>query len=316
MGPWFLPPHAKPVRPGRPAGPHRHLDERRRGPAPDPGSQHRSGLVSGGTPTSGQVDRRFDGYVFDLDGTLYLGDALLPGAAETVLALRAMGSRTVFLTNKPLERPSDYAAKLTRLGIPTQASEVVSSTDALVRYLRRNAPDARLYPVAEPLLWDILREAGWELTEDPARIDVVVVSFDRTFDYGKLQIAFDAVRAGARIVATNPDAFCPMPGGALPDCAAMLAAIEASTGARAEAIVGKPSPHMAAMLLDRLALVAERTLLVGDRLATDMRMAIEAGMVSALVLTGATSRADVEHSPIRPCYLLESVADLVPRVDR
>lgn len=266
--------------------------------------------------TGGPVERRFDGYVFDLDGTLYLGDALLPGAAETVLTLRARGSRTVFLTNKPLERPSDYAAKLTRLGIPTEAAEVVSSTDALLRYLRLSAAGTRLYPVAEPLLWDMLREDGWELTADPARIDVVVVSFDRTFDYAKLQIAFDAVRAGARIVATNPDAFCPVPGGGLPDCAAMLAAIEACTGARAEAIVGKPSPHMAATLLDRLALVPERTLLVGDRLATDMRMAIEAGMASALVLTGATNRADVERSLIRPRYLLESVADLVPPVDR
>lgn len=258
------------------------------------------------------VERRYDGYVFDLDGTLYLGDALLPGARDTVLALRAAGSRTVFLTNKPLERPADYAAKLTRLGIPARPSEVVSSTDALLRYLHLHAAGARLYPVAEPLLWELLADDGWELTEDPARIDVVVVSFDRTFAYPKLQIAFDAVRGGARIVATNPDAYCPVPGGGLPDCAAMLAAIEACTGARAEAIVGKPSPHMAATLLDRLALVADRTLLVGDRLATDMRMAIEAGMAPALVLSGATTREDLDRSPIRPRYVLATVADIVP----
>jgi len=258
------------------------------------------------------VERRFDGYVFDLDGTVYLGDGLLPGARDTVLALRAAGSRTVFLTNKPLERPADYAAKLTRLGIPAAPSDVVSSTDALLRYLRLHAAGARLYPVAEPLLWDLLADDGWELTEDPGAIDVVVVSFDRTFSYQKLQVAFDAVRAGARIVATNPDAYCPVPGGGLPDCAAMLAAIEASTGARAEAVVGKPSPYMAATLLDRLALVAAQTLLVGDRLATDMRMAIEAGMVSALVLSGATTRLDVERSEIRPDYVLDTVADVLP----
>jgi NagD protein len=268
--------------------------------------------VSAAVPPKARLDRRFDGYVFDLDGTVYLGDGLLPGARDAVLALRAAGSRTVFLTNKPLERPADYAAKLTRLGIPAQPTEVVSSTDALLRYLRLHAAGARLYPVAEPLLWDLLAEDGWQLTEDPGAVDVVVVSFDRTFTYRKLQIAFDAVRAGARIVATNPDAYCPVPGGGLPDCAAMLAAIEASTGARAEAVVGKPSPHMAATLLDRLALVAERTLLVGDRLATDMRMAIEAGMVSALVLTGATTPLDVERSEIRPDYVLASLADVVP----
>ena len=259
-----------------------------------------------------RVERRYDGYVFDLDGTLYLGETLLPGARDAVLALRAAGSRTVFLTNKPLERPADYAAKLTRLGIPATALEVVSSTDALLRYLRLHAAGARLYPVAEPLLWEMLGEEGWELTDDPARIDVVVVSFDRTFAYPKLQVAFDAVRAGARIVATNPDAYCPVPGGGLPDCAAMLAAIEACTGARAEAIVGKPSPHMAATLIERLALVADRTLLVGDRLETDMRMAIEAGMVPALVLSGATTRRDVARSSARPRYVLASVADIVP----
>ena len=259
-----------------------------------------------------RLERRYDGYVFDLDGTLYLGETLLPGARDAVLALRAAGSRTVFLTNKPLERPADYAAKLTRLGIPATALEVVSSTDALLRYLRLHAAGARLYPVAEPLLWEMLGEEGWELSDDPARIDVVVVSFDRTFAYPKLQVAFDAVRAGARFVATNPDAYCPVPGGGLPDCAAMLAAIEACTGARAEAIVGKPSPHMAATLLERLALVADRTLLVGDWLETDMRMAIEAGMVPALVLSGATTRRDVARSSARPRYVLASVADIVP----
>lgn len=263
-------------------------------------------------PARSQVERRFDGYVFDLDGTIYLGDALLPGALHAVETLRGAGARTIFLTNKPLERPADYAAKLTRLGLPTDPHEVVSSTDALLRYLRLRAPGARLYPVAEPLLWDILAEDGWELTDDARRIDVVVVSFDRTFSYAKLQVAFDAVRAGARIVATNPDAYCPVPGGGLPDCAAMLAAIEASSGGRAEAIVGKPSPHMAATLLDRLALVADRTLLVGDRLATDMRMALEAGMASALVLTGATTRDDVARSPFVPRYVLDSVAGIVP----
>ncbi len=273
-------------------------------------------LGAGGVARKGgpldRVERRYDGYVFDLDGTLYLGETLLPGARDAVLALRAAGSRTVFLTNKPLERPADYAAKLTRLGIPATALEVVSSTDALLRYLRLHAAGARLYPVAEPLLWEMLGEEGWELSDDPARIDVVVVSFDRTFAYPKLQVAFDAVRAGARIVATNPDAYCPVPGGGLPDCAAMLAAIEACTGARAEAIVGKPSPHMAATLIERLALVADRTLLVGDRLETDMRMAIEAGMVPALVLSGATTRRDVARSSARPRYVLASVADIVP----
>ena len=256
-------------------------------------------------------ERHFDGYLFDLDGTVYLGDELLPEAKETLGELKAR-SNVVYLTNKPLETPADYAAKLTRLGVETSPEEVISSTDALLLYLREHAPEARLFVVGERPLVQLLGLAGYEVAQDASGVDVVVVSFDRTFDYRKLKVAFDAVRGGARIVATNPDAFCPSPDGGLPDCAAMLAAIEASTGASAEAIVGKPSPHMAAALLERLGVPARDTLLVGDRLATDVRMANEAGMASALILTGATGLEEVRGSPDPPDYVIEHLGDLLP----
>jgi HAD superfamily hydrolase (TIGR01450 family) len=256
-------------------------------------------------------DRIFAGYVFDLDGTVYLGDELLPGAKETLDELKRV-SKVVYLTNKPLEMPTDYAAKLTRLGVETSPEEVVSSTDSLLLYLGRHAPGAHLFVVGEPPLKRLLADAGYDVVDEADRVDVVVVSFDRTFDYAKLQTAFDAVRAGARIVATNPDAYCPLPGGGgLPDCAAMLAAVEASTGARAEAIVGKPSRHMADALLERLGVPARETLLVGDRLATDVRMAKHAGMAGALVLTGATSLEEAQGSADRADYILGGLAELL-----
>jgi NagD protein len=256
----------------------------------------------------------FGGYVFDLDGTLYLGEGLLPGAADALAAIRDHGSRVAFLTNKPLEAPAAYAAKLTGLGIPAEPDEVVTSTDALLRYLQAHAAGSRILPIAEPLLVDLVRGAGFEIVglDRPDDADLVVVSWDRTFDYDKLVAAFRAVRAGARIVATNPDPFCPTPDGDLPDCAAMLAAIEASTGATAEAIVGKPSRHMAETLLERIALPASDTLLVGDRLLTDMRMAHEAGMASALVLTGATPRSALADAAYIPDYVLDGVAQVLP----
>jgi HAD superfamily hydrolase (TIGR01450 family) len=257
-------------------------------------------------------NRLFDGYVFDLDGTVYLGDELLPEARETLDELKQRSS-VVYLTNKPLEMPADYAAKLTRLGVKTRPEEVISSTDALLLYLGRHAPEARLFVVGEPPLIQLLSLAGYEVVQDAADVDVVVVSFDRTFDYRKLKISFDAVRGGARIVATNPDAYCPTSDGGLPDCAAMLAAIEASTGVSAEAIVGKPSPHMAATLLDRLGVPAQDTLLTGDRLATDIRMANEAGMASALVLTGATGLDEALRSEDRPDYVIGHLGELLPR---
>jgi HAD superfamily hydrolase (TIGR01450 family) len=258
-------------------------------------------------------ERLFDGYVFDLDGTVYLGEELLPGAKETLGALKER-SGVVYLTNKPLEMPADYAAKLSRLGVETGPDEVISSTDALLLYLERHAPEARLFVVGEPPLIQLLISAGYDVLQEAEGVEVVVVSFDRTFDYRKLQVSFDAVRAGARIVATNPDAYCPTPGGGgLPDCAAMLAAIEASTGAHAEAIVGKPSPHMALALLDRLGVPARDTLLVGDRLATDIRMANEAGIASALVLTGATGLEEAADYPDPPDYVIRTLGELLPR---
>lgn len=255
-------------------------------------------------------DRIFGGYVFDLDGTVYLGDELLPGAKETLGELKRL-SRVVYLTNKPLQMPADYAAKLTGLGVETLSEEVVSSTDALLLYLGRYAPGARLFIIGEPPLVRLLTAAGYEVVGEADGVDVVVVSFD----YAKLQVAFDAVRAGARIVATNPDAYCPTPDGGLPDCAAMLAAVEASTGTSAEAIVGKPSHHMAGALLDRLGVPGRNTLLIGDRLATDVRMAKEAGMSGALVLTGATSLEEALASGDQADYIIHGLDELLPPGD-
>lgn len=254
---------------------------------------------------------RFEGFVFDLDGTVYLDDQLLPGTAGAITAVREGGRPLCYLTNKPLELPAAYAATLTRLGLPTEPSEVVSSLDALVRYLRREALAAKILCVSEPLVETLLSGAGFEVVDRPEQAEVVVVSFDRTFDYPKLHAAYRAVRNGARIVATNPDRFCPTADGGLPDCAAMLAAIEACTGSVAEAIVGKPSAHMAATLLDRIGVASDRTLLVGDRLATDIAMANRSGMASALVLTGDADVADIESSQYRPDFVLADLGGLL-----
>ncbi len=258
-------------------------------------------------------NRIFPGYVFDLDGTVYLGDSLLPHAAETVRELRRRGSRVVYVTNKPLETAEDYAAKLTRLGVPTARADVVTSVDALVDYLRREHPDATLLAVAESSAVDELDAAGFKLTKVPSEAQVVVVSFDRTFDYEKLNAAFQSVRyGGATIVATNPDPYCPTPEGGIPDCAAMLAAIEACTGATAEAVVGKPSVHMARALLGRIGLRAEDVAVVGDRLLTDMAMARSLGMTGVLVLTGATRVDNLFGSPVQPHHLIDSLSELLP----
>jgi NagD protein len=258
-------------------------------------------------------ERRFAGYAFDLDGTVYLGEALLPEAGETIADIREHGGRVVFVTNKPLERAAEYAAKLTRLGVPAGAEDVVTALDSLLLYLGEHHPRARLLPVAEPLVAETLAEAGWPVVADPAEAEVVVVAFDRGFDYPKLEAAYRAVRHhGATIVATNPDPYCPTPEGGLPDCAAMLAAIEACTGARAEAVLGKPSAVMGQALLERLGTAPDDAALVGDRLTTDVAMGQRVGMSGVLVLSGATTADALTDSDVRPDYVVEGIHSVLP----
>jgi len=254
----------------------------------------------------------FDAYVFDLDGTVYLDERPIAGAPATIERLRAAGARVAFITNHPLEPASTYAARLRRIGVPAGAEDITTSVDALISYLSERHPGRTMLAIAEGEVRRRLREAGFPVTADPGATDVVVVSFDRTFDYAKLHAGYRAVRErGAAIVATNPDPFCPTRDGGLPDCAAMLAALEACTGARAEAIVGKPSPHMITTVLDRLGVAPADAAMIGDRLLTDVAMGQAVGAAGVLVLTGATSPAELSASTVRPDYVLASIQDLI-----
>jgi HAD superfamily hydrolase (TIGR01450 family) len=272
-----------------------------------------AGVAGAGGAVIRLPPRMFRGYALDLDGTVYLGDALLPGAAETVARIRGQGGRLVFLTNNPLRSPDSYAQRLTILGIPADPGEVLTPLGVLTAYLIERHPGSPVLTVAEPPVDETLAAAGITVTAEPAAAGVVVVSFDRTFSYAKLLAAYRAVRHfGARIVATNPDPFCPTPDGGLPDCAAMLAAVEACTGARAEAVMGKPSEHMAAELLRRLDVPASEAAVVGDRISTDVALARSLGMTSVLVLSGATTRGELLGSPQRPDYVIDGIAALLP----
>lgn len=257
-------------------------------------------------------DTLYDAYIFDLDGTIYLGQELLPTVYETLTRLRSLGCRTVFLSNNPTHTRQTYAEKLTRLGLPTPVEDILNSSGVMVDFLLRRMPGACLFVAGEEPLCAELRAAGFELSEDAGRVQAVIASFDRTFTYRKLQVAFDALRNGAHFFATNADRYCPVPGGGEPDAAAIIAAFEACTGRQLEAMVGKPSPYMVAAILGLVQLPAERCLITGDRLETDVQLGLQAGMHAALALTGATSAADLACSPIHPTYVLSRLADLLP----
>jgi NagD protein len=255
----------------------------------------------------------FKGFIFDLDGTIYRGDKLIPGADGVIRLLRENKRKVVFLSNKPLQTREDYASKLTRLGIPAQPDEVINSTFVMTNYLKKIAPQARLYVVGETPFVEELKRAGFKITDEPKEIEYVVVAFDRTFDYQKLNIAFQAIKLGAHFVATNPDRTCPVEGGEIPDCAGMIAAIEAVTEKKFEVIVGKPSPIMIQAVLDVLGLKPEDCILIGDRLETDIKMGRESGIATGIVLTGVTDEKTLEeskHTSLQPDFVFQSIADV------
>ena len=262
-------------------------------------------------------ERLFDAYIFDMDGTIYLGDDLLPGAKRLVEGLRSLGRPVRFLSNNPTKDPQLYVEKLEKLGIPTPIEEIANTVVTTVRWLKANHPDAVVFPISEQPLKKALAEAGIAMSEDPERIDIVIASYDRTFEYRKLQIAFDAIWFYKRaiLIATNPDRFCPFPGGhGQPDAASIIAAIEACTGTKCVANLGKPNPVMLTASLAGLDVEPANCVMVGDRLQTDIQMALDTGMASAMTLTGEATLDDVRARAQnqRPRYILDRIDKLIP----
>ncbi len=267
-----------------------------------------------------------DGFVFDLDGTVYLGDHALPGAVETIARLRAEGKRALFVTNKPLQPRTVYAAKLTKLGIPTDPDDVITSGYVLGYHLAQHYPRLRLYVIGETALRDELRGHGLIVLDefdehdpkeviDPTGIDAVVVAFDRTLDYRKLNTAYQALINGARFFASNADKTCPMPGGGIPDAGATIAALEHISGRQLELLAGKPSHLIMDVAIARLGVPPVRCLMMGDRLETDMLMGRQAGMKTALVLTGATSPEAAAAAETQPDFVLANIGELLPALE-
>jgi len=262
-----------------------------------------------------------DGIVFDLDGTVYLGETALPGAVEGIAELRRLGKRTLFVSNEPLQPREVYAQKLTRLGIPTGSDEVITSAFVLGHHLANNWPHLKLYVVGEEALRGELRSYGLNVLDelvdqdpkqviDPQNVDAVVVAFDRTLDYRKLNTAYQALQRGARFFATNADKICPMPGGGIPDAGGTIAALKHMSGREVELIAGKPSSLIMKVALELLDLPPERCMMVGDRLETDIQMGRQSGMLTAVVLTGVSTREDVARMPSPPTFVINSLDEL------
>lgn len=252
------------------------------------------------------------GYIFDLDGTIYVDDLLIDGAIEAIQELRNDGHKIVFLTNKSIDTIDSYVKKLQRLGIDVSHEHVVNSNYLTARYLSsRMGPDEKVMVIGEQPLLDELADMGIGISDNETEVSYVVLGWDRDFTYEKLNRAFQAWKNGAVVVATNPDRTCPIKGGQIPDCGAMIGAMEGATGEKVDIILGKPSPLAARFIVDDiLKLPPGNCYMVGDRLETDIRMGNDYGVNSVLVLTGITEKSMVKHAKDQPDFIIDSIKEL------
>lgn len=246
-------------------------------------------------------------YVLDMDGTVYLGERLLPGAKEFLDYLTETGRRYLFLTNNSSRDAGYYAEKLQRLGVSCTADNIITSGEATALYLKQEKNSRSVFLLGTPVLEEEFRRHGFTLTDQQP--DHVVLGFDTTLTYDKLTTACDLIRGGTPFVATHPDFNCPTESGYIPDCGAMIALIHASTG-KTPQIIGKPNKEIVSALRKKSGAALEEMAIVGDRLYTDIATGYYAGIRSILVLSGESKASDIKESFCKPDHVFDHLGAL------
>jgi NagD protein len=249
-------------------------------------------------------------YLTDMDGVLVHEEHLVPGADEFLAELRAHDTAFLVLTNNSIYTPRDLRARLQRTGLDVPEERIWTSALATAKFLHSQRPDGSAFVIGEAGLTTALHEAGYVLTDsDP---DYVVLGETRTYSFTAITKAIRLIEAGAKFIATNPDATGPSLEGIMPATGSIAALIEKATG-RSPYYVGKPNPLMMRSALRTLGAHSESTLMIGDRMDTDVHSGIEAGLQTILVLTGISTKETAERYPYRPTMVIDSIADLVGR---
>lgn len=249
-------------------------------------------------------------YLLDMDGTLYLDDCLFPGAAEFLHEIRRGGGRYLFLTNNSSRGGEDYVEKMRQLGVACGREDFLTSVDALCAYLHARGMEGKLlYAFGTRSFCAQLRAAGFTLTQQRSEaVDALVVGFDTELTFQKLEDACILLGRGVEYIATNPDWVCPTWYGYVPDCGSVCEMLHRATGRRPY-VIGKPRPDMAQLAMQRAGVSAEETVLIGDRLYTDIACGVNAGIDTVLVLSGETKAADLAAAETVPTYVFSGVAD-------
>jgi NagD protein len=264
--------------------------------------------------TDDNVRTSFEGvecWLTDMDGVLVHEGSALPGAADFIERLTAKNRRFLVLTNNSIFTPRDLSARLRISGLMVPEENIWTSALATAQFLSEQLPGGSAYCIGEAGLTTALHDAGYILTD--TKPDYVVLGETRTYSFEAITRAIRFVDSGSRFIATNPDPSGPSPDGKLPATGAVAALITRATG-RDPYYVGKPNPMIFRSAMNRLEAHSESTAMVGDRMDTDVVAGIEAGLRTVLVLTGSTTRAEIEHYPFRPRVVLDSVADVVDLV--
>ena len=251
-------------------------------------------------------------FLFDLDGTLYLGDRLFPFTLPLLSALRRRGLHYLFVTNNSSRSVEDYVKRLDRMGVPARREDFLTSSQATAWYLRLWYPDLRFYVCGTESLKRELVAEGLAVTEDPETAEGVVMGYDTELNYRKLWDVSRllTLRPDLPYIATNPDLVCPTEFGFVPDCGSVCEMIFNATGRR-PTVIGKPAPVMPSLAMERLEIPQAQTCILGDRIYTDVKCGLNAGITGILVMSGETTPEILAASPDRPDLVLRDAGELL-----
>lgn len=249
------------------------------------------------------------GYLIDMDGVIYKGSERIQGAAEFIRYLQVENIPYLFLTNNSTYTPLDVVVKLRKFGIETSAEHVYTSAMATADFVARQRPHGTAFVIGEGGLLNALNEVHYAINSESP--DYVIVGEGRVLNFELVEKAHRLIAAGAGLISTNSDTWCPTDNGPRPGCGAIVALLESATGRKAYH-VGKPNPFMMRTARKRIDLATDEVIMVGDTMETDIRGATDLGFRSILVLTGSTRTDELRHYPFAPTRIITSIAELVP----
>jgi HAD superfamily hydrolase (TIGR01450 family) len=254
--------------------------------------------------------KKYNTFIFDLDGTIYLDDKLIDNAKEVINKIKYLQKNVIFISNKTTGLTTDYYNFLKSSGLNIICDDIISATITTKNYLKKKHLKENFFAIGEQVFIDELKESGLNFVSDPNIIDVVIITLDRTLNYSKLEIAAKALDKGARFYAANIDNTCPVEKGEILDAGSTISALEKRTNRKLEKHFGKPSKYMLEEIFSRVNVNPKNCIIIGDRLETDIAMGNKFGIDTALVMTGIKKNLNLS-SRFKPTYHISSIADLI-----